>query len=68
MVVAREEEFFSPLTKDQAVYICDVLNFQSQQAYLDGMKKVIRKAQKAKSALNKVTKVKKKNFEQTKEK
>lgn len=67
-VVAREEEFFSPLTKEQAVYMCDILNFQSKQAYLEGMKKIIKNANKTKRALNKVNKTKKKTFEKTKEK
>ena len=68
MVVAREEEFFSPLTKDQAIYMCDVLNLQSKQAYLEGMKKILKNEKKTKDALNKANKVKKKTLEKTKEK
>ena len=68
IVVAREEEFFSPLTKDQATYMCDVLNSQSKQAYLKGMEKILKNAKKTKDALSKANKVKKKTLEKTKAK
>ena len=68
IVVAKEEEFFSPLTKDQAAYICDVLNSQSKQMYLEGMKKVLKNEKKVKDALSKVNKVKKKALGKAKEK
>lgn len=56
IVVSKEEEFFSPLTKEQATYMCDLLNFQAKQAYVQGINKIL-KTKKTKGTLEKKNKI-----------